>query len=248
MNLLILDEPTNHLDLQSKDILLDTLKAFDGTIIFVSHDRGFMEALSTKTLELAPPGPEEMDTEGGDRPQSRTRLFYGNYAYYLERTGEERAAGTTALSPAAKAAPGSNSPGSEKGGPGKAFNPEAVSGPEAGSSLEAGSNPKAGSNPPVILIKAADRREAVKQRQTLIRRLERREAEILKALEELEAGKAGLEAQLSRPEVYSSGEKAKAAQEKLKALTGAIEDKTAAWDDLAEELEKARAGEFSPIP
>ncbi|MDR0450315.1 MAG: hypothetical protein LBH26_03525, partial [Treponema sp.] len=84
------------------------------------------------------------------------------------------------------------------------------------------------------------RREAVKQRQTLIRRLERREAEILKALEELEAEKAGLEARLSLPEVYSNGEKARAVQEKLKALTGAISEKTAGWEDLAEELEQAR--------
>jgi ATP-binding cassette subfamily F protein 3 len=68
MNLLILDEPTNHLDLSSKDILLDTLKAYEGTVIFVSHDRDFMEALSTKTLELTP---------------GEHKLFYGNYAYYI---------------------------------------------------------------------------------------------------------------------------------------------------------------------
>ncbi|MDR0441771.1 MAG: ABC-F family ATP-binding cassette domain-containing protein [Treponema sp.] len=73
MNLLILDEPTNHLDLHSKDILLEALKKFSGAIIFVSHDRAFMEALSTKTLELS--------------PGAQARLFYGNYAYYLERTG-----------------------------------------------------------------------------------------------------------------------------------------------------------------
>ncbi|MDR3191479.1 MAG: ABC-F family ATP-binding cassette domain-containing protein [Treponema sp.] len=199
MNLLILDEPTNHLDLQSKETLLDTLRAFDGTIVFVSHDRGFMEALSTKTLELAPPGPGRGDAESGaGEPQSRARLFYGNYAYYLERVREE-------------------------------------------------SLPEAASRPPVPL-KAADRRDAAKQRQTLIRRLERREAEILKALEELEALKAGLEAQLGRPEVYSSGEKARAVQEKLKALGRAIEEKTAAWEGLAEELEEARAGESSPAP
>jgi ATP-binding cassette subfamily F protein 3 len=233
VNLLILDEPTNHLDLQSKETLLDTLRTFEGTIIFVSHDRGFMEALSTRTLELASPGPEE---EG---PQSRARLFYGNYAYYLDRIGEERAAGTAALPPAAKVAPGAPE-GREASGAGTGSNPAAGSGPAAGS------NPKAGFNPPVILIKAADRREAVKQRQTLIRRLERQEAEILRALEELEAGKAGLEAQLGRPEVYSSGEKARAVQEKLKALAGAIGEKNAAWEDLAEELEKARAGGVSP--
>jgi ATP-binding cassette subfamily F protein 3 len=76
LNLLILDEPTNHLDLHSKDVLLETLHKFKGTIIFVSHDRAFMEALSTKTLELSPVADAS----------SRARLFYGNYAYYLEKT------------------------------------------------------------------------------------------------------------------------------------------------------------------
>jgi len=75
MNLLILDEPTNHLDLYSKDILLDALKKFAGTIIFVSHDRAFMEELSTKTLELTP---------GTDNTPAKAKLFYGNYAYYLD--------------------------------------------------------------------------------------------------------------------------------------------------------------------
>lgn len=74
VNLLILDEPTNHLDLHSKDVLLDALKAYPGTVVFVSHDRSFMEALSTKTLELN---------------QGRPRLFYGNYTYYLERLASE---------------------------------------------------------------------------------------------------------------------------------------------------------------
>jgi ATP-binding cassette subfamily F protein 3 len=63
VNLLVLDEPTNHLDLHSKDVLLDALSAYPGTVVFVSHDRAFMEALSTKCLELTPRGP---------------RVFYGN--------------------------------------------------------------------------------------------------------------------------------------------------------------------------
>jgi ATP-binding cassette subfamily F protein 3 len=82
MNLLILDEPTNHLDLHSKDILLDSLQQFAGTIIFVSHDRAFMEALSTKTLELSPgAGPDGVYPAA----PARARLFYGNYGYYLEK-------------------------------------------------------------------------------------------------------------------------------------------------------------------
>lgn len=71
LNMLILDEPTNHLDLHSKDILLSTLKAYSGTVIFVSHDRSFIEGLSTKTLELS---------------AGHHRLFYGGYAYYVEKT------------------------------------------------------------------------------------------------------------------------------------------------------------------
>ncbi|MDR0375506.1 MAG: ABC-F family ATP-binding cassette domain-containing protein [Treponema sp.] len=74
MNLLILDEPTNHLDLQSKDILMDVLASYTGAVIFVSHDRSFMEGLSTKTLEMS---------------HGNVRLFYGNYGYYLEKTAKE---------------------------------------------------------------------------------------------------------------------------------------------------------------
>jgi ATP-binding cassette subfamily F protein 3 len=73
-NLLILDEPTNHLDLYSKDILLEALQAYTGPVIFVSHDRSFMEALSTKTLEL--------------RAGERARLFWGGYGYYLGKVSE----------------------------------------------------------------------------------------------------------------------------------------------------------------
>lgn len=76
VNLLILDEPTNHLDLHSKDVLLDALKDYPGTVIFVSHDRAFMEALATKTLELSAAGP---------------RIFYGDYGYYLDRMAREEA-------------------------------------------------------------------------------------------------------------------------------------------------------------
>ena len=52
VNLLILDEPTNHLDIKTKDILKDALKAFDGTLILVSHDRNFLDGLATKVFEF----------------------------------------------------------------------------------------------------------------------------------------------------------------------------------------------------
>lgn len=75
-NLLILDEPTNHLDMHSKDVLMNALKDFGGTVIFVSHDRGFIEGLATKVLELKP---------------GSHREFPGNYKYYMERIEAEKA-------------------------------------------------------------------------------------------------------------------------------------------------------------
>ena len=189
MNLLILDEPTNHLDLQSKDILLDTLRAYTGTIVFVSHDRAFMEALSTKTLELSPLGP---------------RLFYGNYAYYLERVTTSSVADLgdpTALSDKRQDVASPNAQTARNG---------------------------------------IAEREAGKQRQTLLKRLERQEAEILAHIEGLETEKARLEAELARPDVYSSGEKARAVKARLDETTARLEAKMAEWETKNLELETAR--------
>jgi ATP-binding cassette subfamily F protein 3 len=82
-NCLLLDEPTNHLDLVSKDVLLDALTRYPGTLVFVSHDRYFIEKLATRVLEL----------EGG-----QARGFPGDYAYYLWR--KEREAAGEVLGPA----------------------------------------------------------------------------------------------------------------------------------------------------
>lgn len=70
VNLLILDEPTNHLDIHSKDVLLSALKDFGGTVIFVSHDRGFIEQLATKVLHLEP---------------GKFKYFVGDYQFYVEQ-------------------------------------------------------------------------------------------------------------------------------------------------------------------
>lgn len=70
VNLLILDEPTNHLDIHSKDVLLEAFKGFGGTVVFVSHDRGFIEQLATRVLELKP---------------GEFKNYVGNYEFYLEQ-------------------------------------------------------------------------------------------------------------------------------------------------------------------
>lgn len=68
-NFLILDEPTNHLDIQSKEVLEDALLDFDGTILFISHDRYFINKIATKILDMSEHGVDE---------------YNGNYSYYLE--------------------------------------------------------------------------------------------------------------------------------------------------------------------
>ncbi|MDR0452351.1 MAG: ABC-F family ATP-binding cassette domain-containing protein [Treponema sp.] len=210
VNLLILDEPTNHLDIYSKDIFLETLKKFSGTVIFVSHDRAFMEALSTKTLELSA---AEAASPGTPQGPGKHRLFYGNYAYYLERLERETAGGNSAAK--------TNAAGT---GASPAAPPRAIPA-------------KAGPGP---VLSAAGQREALKQKQALIRRLERREAEVLAEIEALETEKAALEAELGRPEVYSSGEKARAAKAGLDAALVALAAKSREWESRAEELARAR--------
>jgi ATPase subunit of ABC transporter with duplicated ATPase domains len=78
-NLLVLDEPTNHLDLATKEMLAEVLRAFEGTMIFVSHDRAFLRSLASRVLEL-----------GGESGSGRDPLIYpGSYVEYVQKLGHE---------------------------------------------------------------------------------------------------------------------------------------------------------------
>jgi ATPase subunit of ABC transporter with duplicated ATPase domains len=73
-NFLVLDEPTNHLDMATKEMLITALSGFEGTMLFVSHDRHFLAALSNRVLELTPEGIHQ---------------YGGGYTEYVARTGQE---------------------------------------------------------------------------------------------------------------------------------------------------------------
>ena len=78
-NFLVLDEPTNHLDLATKEMLLSALASFEGTMIFVSHDRAFLRGLSNRVLELG----------GESGTEAQPHFYPGSYVEYVARTGHE---------------------------------------------------------------------------------------------------------------------------------------------------------------
>jgi ATPase subunit of ABC transporter with duplicated ATPase domains len=73
-NFLVLDEPTNHLDMDTKTMLIEALRGYEGTMLFVSHDRYFLRELSNRVLELLPEGP---------------RVYGGGYTEYVAQVGYE---------------------------------------------------------------------------------------------------------------------------------------------------------------
>jgi len=89
-NMLLLDEPTNHLDLRAKDVLLDAIRNFTGTVLFVSHDRYFIDGLATRVFEVE---------------DKRIHIYPGNYEDYLWRKqgGPEKVTEQITLSLAAAA-------------------------------------------------------------------------------------------------------------------------------------------------
>lgn len=88
-NFLILDEPTNHLDIDSREVLEVALNDFDGTLLFVSHDRYFINQVATSVVEVSPEG---------------TELFLGDYDYYIDKKQEQAEIAAAAASQAAEKA------------------------------------------------------------------------------------------------------------------------------------------------
>ena len=215
VNLLILDEPTNHLDLHSKDVLLDALKDFGGTVVFVSHDRGFIQSLATRVLELSPPQ-ESLEGEAGVAQAGtltscgRARNFPGSYEYYLERIAAE-AEGREVV-------PGQLGSGSGASG-----------GRQSGQSALASnvSAPSAGA------LQYEEQKKLKNQR----RKLEREEERLLEEIAAAEEEKLQLENQLAQPEVYSDAQKSRQVQAAMEALATKIDQLTAAWEEVSSQLE-----------
>ena len=210
VNLLILDEPTNHLDLHSKDVLLDALKDFGGTVVFVSHDRGFIQSLATRVLELSPAPEAGFGDEIAITSCGRARNFPGSYEYYLERVAAE-AEGREVV-------PGQLGSGSGASG-----------GRQSGQSSLASnvSAPSAGA------LQYEEQKKLKNQR----RKLEREEERLLEEIAAAEEEKLQLENQLAQPEVYSDAQKSRQVQAAVEALENQIDQLTAQWEEVSAQLE-----------
>jgi ATP-binding cassette subfamily F protein 3 len=209
-NLLVLDEPTNHLDMSSKRVLADALGRFEGTVVFVSHDRYFMRDVATRVIELHRPDQS--------RPAG-LRDFAEGYDYYLWRTRAETAAagadgsGAAAAGIAGTGAAATRADGSRAGG---AADREADETPATPGAL--------------------DWRQR-KERKSRARRLEKAETGVLEEIDRLEAEHEQLQQELARPEVYADGERVRELSHRLEHIDARRAELTERWEALAAERE-----------
>lgn len=219
-NTLLLDEPTNHLDLLSREVLEDALVAFDGSVVLVSHDRAFINAVATHVFEVQPGG--------------KVSIYEGDYDAYLFRKsgGDQRMIdailrGETVKVPAqgavggAKAADAANA----KGAAAAAAAASAAAAAAASETRETQKARKRGE---------ADRRAAIAQR---VNPIKKRIAAIESEIERGEARCAQITAMQLDPALYEDGEKVRALTEEFGRLRAQIDDAMAKWEELSLRVE-----------
>jgi ATP-binding cassette subfamily F protein 3 len=226
-NVLVLDEPTNHLDLDSKEVLLDALEDYGGTLVFVSHDRYFVDKLATKVIEVG----------GGEAP-----LYPGGYEDFLywkahlastpppARRREDLDDGTASV--ATKAAQVEAAPKAPPKAPGRGSAPR-----KAGKPAPA-ATPAPISDPLAPRLRPSGR---APERQALERDLKRtkvRLAELEKRVTEKEQSVKDLEEQMAAPGFYDDRARAAEAAEEHQRLMWETGDLIARWEALQAEVDE----------
>ena len=217
LNLLILDEPTNHLDLHSKDVLLDALQRFEGTVIFVSHDKFFIQGLATRILELTAAESQEAGT--------RIRNFPGSYDYYLYRLAAENDL---------------NKPGAEGGHTAEYTQQHKKR--EAAGSVSGGMSGKTDGSSSGKTMPANNKKQGAllyeeqKKQRAEKRKREKEEEALIAQLSETEDNIKALETELGRPEVYADGEKVRSIRQQIRGLKDSALALTEQWEMLAQEI------------
>jgi ATP-binding cassette subfamily F protein 3 len=216
-NLLCLDEPTNHLDVTAREILEEALDQFEGTMLFISHDRYFINRIATKVVEVR---------------DGRLAEYAGDYDYYLEKREEEQAA----LGGAAAAG------GQGRGAAGAQVAGKAEPKTDGGRETPAATRQRPAPEAPKVRTREAKRAETeARQRKSremgpLKARLKETEAEIAR----IEARVRDLTDQMANPEIYKDGERAREVARERKGLEGQAGSLYGKWEELAVRIESAR--------
>ena len=213
-NLLCLDEPTNHLDVTAREVLEEALDQFDGTILFISHDRYFINRIANKVLEVR---------------DGRLWEYVGDYDYYLEKRGE--GPGTEDRGPVT----GDRRPTTEDRGP-ETGPPPVPCPPSQVDSQEKVVRPRTREG---RRAEAEARQQKSRAIAPLRARLKEMEAEIAK----IEARVRDLNDQMANPDLYRDGEKARDVAHERKALEKQARSLYGKWEELAMRLESAAVEE-----
>jgi ATP-binding cassette subfamily F protein 3 len=225
-NLLICDEPTNHLDMASKNILLDALLHYHGTLLFVSHDRYFIESLAQKIVEIK---------------DHAVKVFKGDYRYYLEKREQTDvtgagAAGLSGVSASAAPAAGAadlsgagacTSPGTGSVTPGASIHGAVTSGAEITKAGTGEYKPK------------SDRRPLLRFKNRL-KNLEQESTAVIHEFENLERRQSDLENSLTREEVYTDGKRMKELKQEIERLEEQKSRLLERWQEIEDEARKIR--------
>jgi ATP-binding cassette subfamily F protein 3 len=207
-NTLLLDEPTNHLDLDSKDVLLDALEAFGGTLIFVSHDRYFVDRLATKVIEIG---------------HGHALLYPGTYEEFLW----SRKARAAASRDAAQASP-QHDERSRAAASGKANGGVQPAPPAAGRPAAVAPQPS---------YEDRKRAEAQARRVRKSQEARRRRIEDLEArIADREQAIKDIEASMSAPGFYEDRDAAKPVIDRHQALMWEVGDLMHQWEELQTDL------------
>jgi len=207
-NTLLLDEPTNHLDLDSKDVLLDALADYGGTLIIVSHDRYFVEKLATKIIEIG---------------HGEANVYPGTYTEFLWHKAAPHGGAPSARTPGAKSpASKPRGQGPQPGGRGADNTIDRKPGPGA---QKAKSEEREDRK-----RQESDRRKVQKAAEALQKRITDLEGRIA----DREAQVKELEATMSAPGFYDSREASKQVIDRHQALMWEVGDLMAQWEALQE--------------
>ncbi len=215
-NLVLMDEPTNHLDLASAEALAEAMSTFDGTLVFVSHNRSFVRRLATKIWNV----------EGGG-----VETYPGSLDEYIDRhrglTEGRGAAKPSKTEPVREASPAASKPGA-------AIKPGAASKP--GASNETAARPREDDR--------ARRRFEAEQRTLRNRTLgpaKTRVQQLEATIDRLELAQRGRNLELAKPEVYADAPRRNALLTEYQRDADALADATAAWELACAELEVLEA-------